>query len=376
MHHLPLRIDQLPWFVRLTIAAILGRQNQALLAEIAYLRTELAFIRDQLPAGKPLRFTDPWRKRLARAGARLGWQRLREIAGVAKVGTIRAWYRRMRRGTLDRPRRGVGKPQITPEVQKLVLRMAHENSGWGQHRISGELTKLGITVSPRTIAAILDRHGFKPAPERATDSTWKTFISEHLDELAATDFFTVDVWGLLGRTSYDVLFAIHLQTRRVHIVGITEHAVETFMVQTARNLTMAETGWLTLVGARYLIHDRDTKFCAAWQCALATGNVETVAIPPRSPNLNAFAERWVRTVKRECIHRCWCIGRGGLERALQRYVAHYNQDRPHQGKGNRPLTDSAQVQPPPQVSLADFNASQVRCVTSNNGTIRHYQLAA
>ena len=180
------------------------------------------------------------------------------------------------------------------------------------------MAKLGMALSPRTIAAILDRHGLKPAPDRGTDSTWRTFISEHRNELAATDFFTVDVWGLLGKTSYDVLFAIHLQTRRVHIIGITQHAVTSFMVQTARNLTMVDTGWLTQVGARYLIHDRDTKFCAAWRHALACGGVETVPIPPRSPNLNAFAERWVRTVKRECIHRCWFIGRGGLERALQR----------------------------------------------------------
>ena len=133
----------------------------------------------------------------------------------------------------------------------MVIRIANENPIWGQHRIQGELAKLGIKLSQRTIAAILDRHGLKPAPERGTDSTWKTFISEHVNELAATDFFTVDVWGLLGKTSYDVLFAIHLQTRRVHIVGITEHAVEAFMVQTARNLTMAETGWRRWISAEY-----------------------------------------------------------------------------------------------------------------------------
>ena len=148
------------------------------------------------------------------------------------------------------------------------------------------------------------------------------------------------------------------------------------MVQTARNLTMADTGWLTQVGARYLIHDRDAKFCAAWQHALATGGVETVPIPPRSPNLNAFAERWVRTVKRECIRRCWCIGRDGLERALQNYLAHYHEHRPHQGKDNRPLTDSAQAQPPPRMAHADFKANKVRCVIANLGTLRHYELAA
>ena len=372
----PPRMTCIPFMIRLTAAAILGRQNLALISELAYLRAEIAYLRDQLPKDIPLRFTDRWRKKLARAAAGVGWKRLGEIATAAKAGTIRSWHRLMLKGKLGMTKAGPGKPQTSSEVQQAVIRIATENPTWGQHRIAGELAKLGISLSPRTVAAILDRHGLKPAPERSTDATWKTFISEHLSEIAATDFFTVDVWGLLGKTTYDVLFAIHLQTRRVHIVGITEHAVEAFMVQTARNLTMSETGWLTQVGARYLIHDRDAKFCAAWSHALAKGGVETVAIPPRSPNLNAFAERWVRTVKRECIRRCWFIGRDGLERALQNYLAHYHEHRPHQGKDNRPLTDSAQAQPPPRMAHADFKANKVRCVIANNGTLRHYERAA
>ncbi len=369
-------MSSLPFLTRLVVASILGTQNRALVAEVAYLRAEIAYLRAQLPRDKPLRFTDRWRKRLARAAVGVGWKRLGEIATVAKVATIRGWHRLMQKGKLGITRAGPGKPPTSDEVQQTVIRMASENPTWGQHRIQGELAKLGIALSPRTVAAILDRHGLTPAPVRSTDSTWRTFICEHMDQLAATDFFTVDVWGLLGKTTYDVLFAIHLRTRRVHIVGITEHAVSDFMVQTARNLTMADTGWLTQVRAKYLIHDRDGKFCAAWTNALASGGVETVAIPPRSPNLNAFAERWVRTVKRECIRRCWFIGRGGLERALNQYLVHYHEQRPHQGKGNRPLTDSAQVCQPHQISIADFKASRVRCVTANNGTIRHYELAA
>ena len=279
----------------------------------------------------------------------------------------------MRKDKLGIKKAGPGKPPTNDEVQPVVIRMANENPTWSHHRILVELRKLGIALSPRTIAAILDRHGLKPAPERGTDSTWKTFISEHMHEIAATDFFSVDVWGLLGKTRYDVLFAIHLQTRRVHLIGITQHAVTAFMVQTARNLTMTETGWLNQVGARYLIHDRDTKFCAAWRHTLESGGVETVSIPPRSPNLNAFAERWVRTVKRECIRRCWFIGRGGLERALENYLAHYHVQRPHQGKGNRTLTDSAQTEPPKKMAIADFKASQVRCVISNNCHVRLFR---
>ena len=168
-----------------------------------------------------------------------------EIDTVAKAGTIRQWHQLMLKGKLGIPKAEPGEPPRCDEVQQVIIRMAIENATWGQHRIQGGLTKLGITLSPRTVAAILDRHGLKPAPVRGTDSTWKTFVSEHINEHAATDFFAVDVWGLLGKTSYDVLFAIHLQNRRVHIVGITEQAVSSFMVQTARNLTMTETDGIT-----------------------------------------------------------------------------------------------------------------------------------
>ena len=223
----------LPFTVRLIAAAVLGRQNQTLIAEVTYLRAEIAYLHNQLTKDRPLRFTDRWRKKLARAAVGVGWKRLAEIASVAKAGTIRNWHRLMVRGKLSITKAGPGKPPTSGEVQQTVIRMATENPIWGQHRIQGELAKLGIKLSPRTVAAILDRHGIKPAPERGTDSTWKTFISEHMNELAATDFFTVDVWGLLGKTTYDVLFAIHLQTRRVHIVGITEHAVEAFILKNA-----------------------------------------------------------------------------------------------------------------------------------------------
>jgi len=180
-------------------ATILAKQNHTLSAEVTNLRAEIAYLRDQLPKDKPLRFTHRWRKRLARAAAGVGWKRLAEIATVAKADTIRQWHRLMLKGKLGIQKAGPGKPPTSDEVQQVVIRMANENPTWGQHRIQGELANLGISLSPRTIAAILDRHGLKPAPERGIDSTWRTFISEHMHELAATDFFTVDVWGLLGK---------------------------------------------------------------------------------------------------------------------------------------------------------------------------------
>ena len=371
-------MDSLPFLTRLIAATILAKQNHCLIAEVAYLRTEIAYLREQIPEGQTLRFTDQWRKRLARTASGVGWKRLGEIATVAKAATIRGWHRLMLKGKLGKKRAGPGRPLVDAEIEKVVLMLAQQNPTWGQMRIAGMLVLLLIPLSPRTIAAILDRHGLKPAPERATDWSWKRFVTEKVDTLVATDFFTVDVVGWLGKTTYDVLFAIHLKTRQVKILGVTEHSNADYMTQVARNETMDETGWLKQVGCRYLIHDRDTKFCGPWKEVLGAAGIETVPIPPRSPNCNAVAERWVRTVKRECTRRVWFLGYAGLCRVLHEFVdEHYNRERPHQGKGNRPLSSEFQAAPAPaQKSIAGFKASQIRCVTRCGGVVRHYHRVA
>ncbi len=255
----------------------------------------------------------------------------------------------------------------------MVVRLATENPGWGYLRIAGELWKLDVQLSHRTVAAILDRHGITPAPQRGTDSTWKSFVADRIDQLVATDFFTVDVVGWLGKRTYDVLFAIHLGTRRVQIMGVTEHSNADYMAQVAREATVPDTGWLKAVGAKYLIHDRDTKFCGRWREILLGAGIEPTAIPPNSPNLNAFAERWVRTVKRECVRRLWFVGYRGLCDVLNEYVAHYNAERPHQGKGNRPL---GVVDPPGQKPIAVGKLGKIRCATRCRGAVRHYERVA
>lgn len=367
-------MNSLPFLTRLIAATILSRQNKALIAEVAYLRAEIAFLHALLPADKPLRFTDRWRKRLARAASGVGWKRLAEIATVAKGATIRGWHRLMVKGKLGVVRPGPGRATTDVEIETVVIRMAKENPTWGQLRIRGELLKLGISLSSRTIGSILDRHGLKPAPERSTDATWKTFITDKMDKLVATDFFSVDVPGLFSTTTYYVLFAIHLATRKVEILGVTEHPDTQFMLQTVRNTT-ADGGWLKEVGAGYIIHDRGGNFCAAWKGALIAEGIEPVTIPARSPNLNAFAERWVRTVKRECVRKCWFLSYGGLCRILSEYTRdHYNVERPHQGMGNIPLKSA--VLPPAQQSIAGFKASQIRCVTRCGGVIHHYERVA
>jgi transposase InsO family protein len=367
-------MNSLPFLTRLIAATILARQNKFLIAENAYLRTEIAYYREQAPPERRNRFTDAWRKRFARLGPAIGMKRLAEVATIAKAKTIYGWKRLLKAGQLGNKRRGVGRPRTDDAIEKVVLRLARENPTWGQLRIAATLILLLIPLSPRTIAAILNRHGMKPAPDRSTDWTWKRFISAHLHELAATDFFTVDVagrgWSWLRTQTVYVLFAIHLGSRKVEILGITDHPNEAFMVQVARNCTMVDTGWFKRMGIRRLIHDGDGKFCPHWQHTPQEAEVTPVQIPPHSPNCNAFAERWVRTVKRECLRRIWLIGIEDLRQALAEFVRHYNTERPHQGIGNKPLDFGPQ--PPAQKSVAGGPLGRIRCRTSCGGVIRHY----
>ena len=369
-------MNSLPFLTRLVAATITTQQNRVLLAEVAYLRTEVAYYREQLPPGTILRYTDTWRLRFARDGAAVGWKRLAEIATAVKAKTIQGWERLRKAGKLTGKRRGPGRPRLQVAIERVIKRPAQENPLWGQKRIAGILAMLLLPISPRTIATVLDRNGLKPAPVRSTDRNWKKFITDHLDCLVATDFFTVDVWTWAGKQTYDVLFAIHLATRKVEIMGVTQHSNEAYMVQTARNATMADTGWLKQVGCRYLIHDGDKKFCEAWKEILRGSGIKPKKIPPKSPNCNAFAERSVLTAKRAFVRRRWFLGYGGLRRALAEFVSHYNSERPHQSLGNRPLTGNPEAQAAAQKSIAKFKASDIRCVTRCDGTIRHYYRVA
>jgi putative transposase len=221
---------------------------------------------------------------------------------------------------------------IDQELEALIVRMAKENRSWGYDRIVGALANLGLTVSAQTVGNVLKRHGLPPAPERKTTTTWKECIRTHLDVLVATDFFTAEVWTLGGLVTYDVLFFLRLGTREVHVAGVTPHPHQAWMMQTARNLTMEEWGFLG--PGQYLLHDRDGKYCPAFQQIIENAGVERVLLPPRSPNVHAYAERWVRSVKEEALSKMILFGEDSLRYVLNEYVDHYHRERNHQGKGN------------------------------------------
>ena len=306
--------------------------NQRLLLQCEYLSAENRILRSQLPVR--LRLSDEQRATLAEIGKRLGRKYLAEIACVAKPATILAWYRRLIAQKFDgsKQRSYPGRPRISSEIEALIVRMAGENSGWGYDRIAGALTNLGHQISAQTVGNVLKRHGIAPAPKRSQTTTWKEFIAAHMAVLAGADFFTVEVLTWRGLATYYVLFFLHLDSRRVTLGGITRHPTEAWMTQIARNAVEETSGRLR--ACRYLLHDRDSKFCTSFKDVLRSEGVNCLALPPHSPNLNAFAERWVRSVKEECLSKLILFGEDALKRALDEFIKRSHSERSHQGKGN------------------------------------------
>ena len=313
------------------LAYIGGTVDQELLLRNEYLAAENQILRAQLK-GRP-EALDAERAKLGEIGRRLGRKALGDVATAALSDTILGWYRRLVARKFDGSKhRSPGRPRVDRAIEELIVRMAEENRSWGYDRIVGALANLGFEVSDQTVGNVLRRHGVPPAPERKRTTTWPAFIRTHLALLAGTDFFTAEVLTLRGLATYYVLFVIHLESRRVDIAGITIHPDELWMKQIARNVTMEGCG--VLRDCSYLLHDRDTKYTQSFRAIIASGGVEPLALPARSPNLNAFAERWVRSVKEECLSKVILLGERSLRRALNEFVEHYHAERNHQGKGN------------------------------------------
>jgi len=354
-----------PW-ARL-LAYVTGLINQELLLKNEYLAAENRILRAHLPAR--LRLSDPERSTLAEIGKRLGRKALAQVACVAKPDTILAWYRKLIAKKFDGSKhRGYpGRPPIEPKLEELIVKMARQNSGWGYDRIVGALCNLGYTVSDQTVGNVLKRYGIAPAPKRSQNTTWKEFIQSHLAVLAGIDFFTVEVLTWRGRVTYYVLFFVHLESRRVSLAGITRHPDQAWMQQMARNAT--SEGWGFLQSRRYMLHDRDAKFCQSFRTVVGAGGVKPLKLPARSPNLNAFAERWVRSVKEECLSKLILFGEGSLHRALGGYVKHFHAERNQPGKGNVilfPTTDQAVL----------GRAGPVRCRERLGGLLKYYHREA
>jgi transposase InsO family protein len=315
-----------------TFAAWVGRQQSHV---IAYLIEENRVLKEQLESGgRRLRFTNDQRRRLAAKGKPLGRKALRQMATIVTPDTILAWHRKLIAAKWTYPRKGVGRPGVMKEIRELMVRMAEENPSWGYARIQGALKHLDHRVARSTIAKVLKEHGIKPAPDRPM--SWRTFVRSHASVIAAADFFTTEVWTARGLLRHFTLFVIDIATRRVHIAGTTRNPPSVWMEQVARNLTDCDGGFLT--GKRFLVIDRDGIFSPRFKAVVENTGVEILLTAYQAPNMNAHAERFVRSIKSECLDRMIFLGQESLDRAIAEYAAHYRDERSHQGIGNEMIS--------------------------------------
>ena len=313
--------------------------NRHQLIVIEFLQAENRLLKKRL-RGKRIRFTDAERALLARKAKAVGRKALLELDTIVSPDTLMRWHRRLVAQKWNfTHRRGPGRPGIMGEISELIVRMAQDNPRWGYTRIQGALGNLNHRVGRGTIANVLKRNGIEPSPDRGKRTSWSTFLKSHWEVLSASDFLTVEVWTGRGLMTYYLLFVMSLADRVVKIAGITTQPDEAWMLQIARNLTDAEAG--ALHAKRFLIIDRDTKYSEQVRRLIRDTGTKVIRLPPMSPNLNAYAERFVRSIKDECLDRMIFVGQESLRHAVDEYMAHYHQERNHQGLGNRLIRATA-----------------------------------
>jgi putative transposase len=241
--------------------------------------------------------------------------------------TVLAWQRRIVRRRWSNQHRKPGRPSLPDEHVELICRLARENPRWGYLRIVGELRKLGMAVSATAVRTVLRRHGLPPAPPRKAP-TWSAFLRSQVHSMLATDFFHID--SVNGHRYY-ALFVIEIERRVVHLLGVTTNPNGQWVAQMARNLVWDLQDAKRTI--RFLIRDRDTKFTAAFDEVLRSEGIKTIRTPVRAPRANAFAERWVETVRAECLDHLLIFSHRQVNHVLGSYVEHYNTARPHRGIG-------------------------------------------
>jgi putative transposase len=307
------------------LLVLFARGDAAKDLEILVLRHQLTVLRRQTPRPR----LEPADRALLAALSRI-LPRTRWSCFLVKPETLMRWHRRLVADSWTYPTRGAGRPPLDQDVQQLIVRLAKENPRWGYQRVQGELLGLGVQVSASAVRAILRRHGLDPAPRRMA-TTWRAFLRQQAAGIVACDFFTVDTVWL--RRLY-VLFFIQLDTRRVHLAGVTASPNGGWVTQQARNLllVLGERGRRL----RFVLRDRDAKFTRSFDDVFCADGAEMLVTPVQAPNANAHAERWIRTVRAECLDWLLILGRGHLKQVLRVYVEHYNTHRAHRALGLQP----------------------------------------
>ena len=329
-----------PWHILLlSLSALINHERDRALE---YLIAENHVLREKLGNGRIL-LNDAQRKRLAAKGKELGRKGLSELCTLVTPDTILRWHRTLIANKWDyssRRKYTVGRPKLREEARQCIVRFAQENPSWGYDRIQGALKNVGYHLCDTTVANVLKAHGLEPAPNRAKYTTWKTFLKANWDVIGATDFTTVEVWSRWGLETYHILVVMKLSTRRIEIAGITKNPNAAWVQQMGRNLTDCYDGFL--LNTKYLILDRDAKFSPL--CGvLEDTETNVVLLPPRSPNLNAYMERYMRTMKYECLNKMIFFGENSLRKALKEFSDHYHFERNHQGIGNNIIAPDSRV---------------------------------
>jgi putative transposase len=321
-----------PWQMLLPILA--GWINQQQQNAIEYLIAENRILREKI-GKKRILLTDDERRRLAVEGKVLGRKALAEICCLFTPETILRWHRELiaKKWDYSKCRKKVGRPKIEKGVAELVVQMAKENPNWGYNRIQGALANLGYKISDTGIRKILKEHGIDPATERKKQTTWKAFLEAHWDVLAAVDFTTIEVWTKSGLQTFFLLFVMEIATRRVCSAGCTSNPDEDWMIQVIRTVIDWDEGFLK--DKRYLLMDRNAKYSETFGFMLKGTDVEPVRLPQRSPNLNSHIERYMRSLKEECLERLILFGEKSLLKSVSEYLTHFHTERSHQGLENR-----------------------------------------
>jgi putative transposase len=355
-----------------SLLLVIATSSQRELArQVKYLKVENQILRSKLPTRVTV--TAKERERLMKFGARLG-KALQELVTIVAPGTFLRWIREAKRDRKSSSAKR-GRPRTAEDIRKLIVLMARDN-GWGYARIAGELKKLRITsVSRSTIRNILKEAGLQPGPKR-DEGTWDEFLKQHAASLWQCDFFSQKVLTIKGFREVFMIAFIHVQSRRVVLSPATEHPDETWVVaQAERFATEARAQDLSVA---YVVHDRDTKFTRSFDQTLKRKRVRTVKIAHCAPDMQAYVERFIQTLKNEVLRRFVVFGTQHLEHLTSEYLAYYHADRPHQGVGNELLVrpQRKRGRPPKEDEPVSFSLKQLRCEKRLGGLLKSYRRAA
>jgi putative transposase len=355
------------WSLRrlLELAVLRRRTEREKEIEILLLRHQLRVLERQVARPQLTQADRVLLAALSRVLPRAAWKQ----SFCVTPGTVLRWHRGLVARRWTYPHRSRGRPATSDETRELVVRLARENSAWGYRRIQGELAGLGIKLAASTVWTILREAGIEPAPKRL-ERSWADFLRQQAASILECDFLTVDTLFL---KRFYVLFFIELATRRVHLAGITTNPDGRWVTQQARNLLMQleDDG----VHPRFLVRDRDSKFTREFDELFRSEGIRVIKAPVRAPKARAHAERWVGSVRRECLDRILIVGRRHLQQVMATYARHYNEHRPHRSQGQRP--PFSKPRPSDEQAMADvIDLDRIRRHDLLGGLIHEYELAA